>query len=53
MRNNLMFIAMNRFKIIPGHEKEFEELWRKRETHLNGVKGFQSFNLIKGQRAEY
>ena len=53
MKNSLMFIAMKRLKIVPGHEKVFKELWRKRETHLNGVKGFQSFNLIKGQRAEY
>ena len=53
MKNSLMFIAMKRLKIVPGHEKVFKELRRKRETHLNGVKGFQSFNLIKGQRAEY
>ena len=24
-RDNLMFIAMNRFKIVPGHEVEFEK----------------------------
>ena len=48
-----MFIAMNRFKIVLGHEKAFEELWKKRDKYLNDVKGFQSFNLIKGPRAEY
>ena len=52
-RDNFMFIAMNRFKIVPGHEDAFEKLWRERDSHLKGVKGFKSFNLIKGPRAEY
>jgi len=24
-----MFIAMNRFKIVPGKENEFEKVWRE------------------------
>ena len=48
-----LFIAMNRFKIIPGQEEAFEKVWKDRDTHLNGVVGFQTFNLIKGARAEY
>ena len=44
-----MYIAMNRFRILPGKEDEFETLWRKRDSHLNEVEGFKSFNLIKGQ----
>ena len=43
-----MFIAMNRFKIVLGKEKEFENVWKNRDTHLDGVKGFKNFNLIKG-----
>lgn len=43
-----MFIAMNRFRIARGHEDDFEELWRKRDSHLDGVPGFQSFHLLKG-----
>ena len=39
---------MNRFKIFLGREDDFEEIWRNRETHLEGVKGFRQFNLIKG-----
>ena len=27
-----MFIAMNRFKIVPGKENEFEKVWRERDT---------------------
>ena len=49
-----MFIAMNRFKIVLGKEKEFEKVWRERDTYLNDVKGFKKFNLIKGEtNSEY
>ena len=47
-----MFIAMNRFKIIIGKEKEFENIWKSRETFLDKVPGFKSFNLIKGKTNE-
>lgn len=43
-----MFIAMNRFRIARGREDVFEELWRKRESHLEGVPGFREFHLLKG-----
>lgn len=43
-----MFIAMNRFRIARGREQVFEELWRKRESHLEGVPGFREFHLLKG-----
>jgi len=43
-----MFIAMNRFRIAPGREGEFEDIWRSRETHLNGVPGFKEFHLLRG-----
>ena len=42
------YIAMNRFKISLEREDDFEDIWRTRETHLEGVKGFRQFNLIKG-----
>ena len=44
-----MFIAMNRFKIVLGKEKEFEEVWKNRDTHLNDVPGFKEFHLVKGE----
>ena len=47
-----MFIAMNRFKIVPGKEKSFEEVWRNRDTHLKGVPGFEKFHLVKGNTNE-
>ena len=43
-----MFIAMNRFKIIPGRENDFEKIWKERETHLDDAPGFLEFHLVKG-----
>jgi heme-degrading monooxygenase HmoA len=43
-----MFVAMNRFRIAPGKEAEFIEIWRNRETHLDQVPGFKTFNLLQG-----
>ncbi len=43
-----MFIAMNRFQIAEGHEDDFEELWRSRDSQLDGVPGFREFHLLKG-----
>ena len=47
-----MYIAMNRFKIVPGKEKEFEKVWRERDTHLGEVPGFKKFNLVKGEKTD-
>lgn len=47
-----MFIAMNRFRIVPGREDEFVEIWRKRDTYLDGVPGFQAFHLLRGESSE-
>lgn len=43
-----MYIAMNRFKIVPGAEADFERLWTSRDTHLKDVPGFVEFHLLKG-----
>ncbi|MDX1456439.1 MAG: antibiotic biosynthesis monooxygenase [Marinobacter sp.] len=43
-----MFIAMNRFRIIPGKEAEFIEIWKNRETYLEEVPGFRDFHLLQG-----
>jgi heme-degrading monooxygenase HmoA len=43
-----MFIAMNRFRVVRGAEAEFEQVWRKRDTHLRAVPGFLSFHLLRG-----
>ena len=40
---------MNRFKVKLGEETYFEEIWKNRDTHLNEVRGFKKFNLIKSE----
>ena len=47
-----MFIAMNRFQIIPGEEEAFEQVWQSRDSHLAGVPGFIEFHLLRGPGAE-
>lgn len=39
---------MNRFRIVLGKEKEFETIWKNRDTHLDDVPGFEKFHLAKG-----
>ena len=47
-----MYIAMNRFRIAPGRENDFETLWRERDSHLEGVPGFRAFHLLRGPANE-
>lgn len=47
-----MFIAMNRFKIALGREEDFITVWRNRNTHLDSVPGFKTFNLLRGATNE-
>ena len=39
---------MNRFKVTPGAEADFEQVWTGRDTHLRGVPGFVEFHLVRG-----
>ncbi len=47
-----MFIAMNRFKVVKGEEKAFEDLWLNRESHLDKVPGFVEFHMLQGPERE-
>lgn len=47
-----MYIAMNRFKVLKGAEKDFESLWLSRETYLDQLDGFIEFHLLKGPERE-
>jgi heme-degrading monooxygenase HmoA len=38
---------MNRFRVVPGREADFERIWQERETHLQGVPGFVQFALLR------
>jgi len=43
-----MYIAMNRFRIAPQREADFEGLWKNRSTFLHEVPGFIEFHLLRG-----
>jgi heme-degrading monooxygenase HmoA len=47
-----MYIAMNRFKVKKGAERDFEQVWLSRKTHLENVPGFIVFHLLKGPERE-
>ena len=47
-----MYIATNRFRIARGREEVFEDLWRRRESYLDEVPGFDEFHLLRGPSSE-
>ncbi|BCA61330.1 antibiotic biosynthesis monooxygenase [Sphingomonas sp. HMP9] len=47
-----MFIAMNRFQVLPGGEASFENVWLSRDSHLADVPGFIEFHMLRGPAAE-
>lgn len=47
-----MFITMNRFKIKLGCEEDFIAIWKGRDSHLDGVPGFKTFQLLRGSSHE-
>jgi heme-degrading monooxygenase HmoA len=48
----MMFIAMNRFKVLKGEEAAFENVWLSRESHLESVPGFIEFHMLRGPERE-
>lgn len=48
----MTYIAMNRFRVAPGREEEFEEVWRSREGRLKDLPGFVEFRMLKGPQGE-
>lgn len=47
-----MYIAMNRFRIKPGCEADFIDIWKNRDTYLDTVPGFKEFHLLQGPSNE-
>ncbi len=43
-----MFVAMNRFKVVPGSQADFERVWTTRDSRLHEVPGFIAFHLLRG-----
>jgi len=44
-----VFIAMNRFKVVPGSQADFEQVWTTRDTHLRDVPVFVAGGLGRGE----
>ena len=47
-----MFIATNRFRVIPAEAEAFEQKWKSRDSYLKEVPGFMTFHLLKGPEKE-
>ena len=47
-----MYIAMNRFKVRRGEEKEFENVWLNRDVHIKDEPGCVEFHLLRGPEYE-
>lgn len=47
-----MYIAMNRFRVVPGFEEAFESQWRARQGRLAELPGYIEFHMLKGPAAE-
>ncbi len=47
-----MYIAMNQFTINDARREEFEDVWKKRERHLQEMTGFVRFQLLRGEPKE-
>ena len=47
-----MFVAANRFRVIPSETAAFEAAWLGRESHLHESEGFLRFHLLRGPAAE-
>ena len=39
---------MNRFRVMIGQERAFEDIWARRDSHLKQVPGFVAFHLLRG-----
>ena len=48
-----MYIAMNRFQVLPNKGSQFEEVWKTRDTFLSGTPGFKEFHLLRGEEDVY
>jgi heme-degrading monooxygenase HmoA len=43
-----MYLTINRFKVRPGQETAFEDIWTSRESKLPELDGFIEFHLFRG-----
>ena len=48
----MAYITMNHFQVAADQTEAFEARWRQRRSHLQGVPGFESFRLLRGEASE-
>ena len=41
-----MYIAMNRFKIVPGHEQDFENIWTIEAKKVFNLSAKESLQIL-------
>jgi heme-degrading monooxygenase HmoA len=46
------YVAMNRFRVKPEAADDFEAMWLARESYLDQMQGFVSFQLLRGAPKE-
>lgn len=46
-----MYVAANRFRVLPEGAAAFERAWLERDSRLAEVPGFLAFHLLKGPAA--
>jgi heme-degrading monooxygenase HmoA len=51
-REQPMFAATNRFRVIPEEAAAFEAAWLGRDSHLHELQGFLRFHLMRGPAVE-
>lgn len=47
-----MYIAMNRFSVLPENAEAFEALWLGRDSYLKYMDGFVEFHMLRGPERE-
>jgi heme-degrading monooxygenase HmoA len=45
----MLYIATNNFQVAADQATAFEERWRRRRSYLQGVPGFEGFQLLRGE----
>ncbi|HBQ35356.1 MAG TPA: antibiotic biosynthesis monooxygenase [Rhodobacteraceae bacterium] len=47
-----MFLATNRFKVLPNRTDAFEKMWENRNSDLPKLEGFVEFRLMRGPECD-
>ena len=48
----MAYITLNNFQVAEDQADGFEQRWRQRRSRLQGVPGFESFRLLRGETSD-